>query len=617
MVISLHSVLLFFGIIFHSDSLSKEVFVPAYSILKERVTYTVKEDFGYTIHTEKHLQIIDEEGFRHAFTSLFYDKFVEIKDFQLEVIDPTTGKTLEKARLRDMSDISIISNTSVFEDNRNKFYQVKTRKFPVEIKIHTESYHKTNYYFPRWIPVHYLYQKVEKSVLEVIYPKTLGIRYKELNLLGKRQEEDLPNNYSKLTWVESNLPLQGSDFETGNEHQVLIAPREFSMEGYNGTMDDWSGFAAWQYEINKGRRELPDYFKQQVLQMVDGVDDQYQKVSILYNYLQKNYRYVSIQLGIGGWQSMTAEEVIRYSYGDCKALTNLMKSMLEVVGIPSYYTLVRAGNDTGEIQVDFPSNQFNHVILQVPTETNPIWLECTSNVLPAGYLGDFTKGRNVLVIQEDGGYITKTPTYSAIGWNEIRSWNHIEMDIQGNATIKSIRDLKGNFAEEMLMLQSYRDSREQRDFFNKNFPISGLIIEDIQLNVDKIDSIPVSRLELQGHILKFAQPTSKKMILKPFFEKISEQMVNNMGLDLNETYLITWPEGVFPDIESLDFQEENPDYTIKISHEFHEGSLEVNRIVKLSIKEGIDATSKAQIVKNVNQTAQKSYYFNKSSQLFN
>ena len=64
--------------------------------------------------------------------------------------------------------------------------------------------------------------------------------------------------------------------------------------------------------------------------------------------------------------------------------------MLKAVGINSYYTLIRAGEDETDIQVDFPSNQFNHVVLCVPHgQRHLLWLECTSQTVSLGLFGQF------------------------------------------------------------------------------------------------------------------------------------------------------------------------------------------------------------------------------------
>ncbi|WP_332911990.1 transglutaminase-like domain-containing protein [Algoriphagus boritolerans] len=326
------------------------------------------------------------------------------------------------------------------------------------------------------------------------------------------------------------------------DSKLVLAPVKFKLDQYQGEMTDWSELAAWQYELNKGRDVLPEDFKAKVLAMVEGVEEPYEKVKILYSYLQKNFRYVSIQLGIGGWQTMTAADVVNNAYGDCKALTNLMKAMLETVGIASNYTLVRAGSDAKEIELDFPAPQFNHVILQVPTDGNPIWLECTSNVLPAGFLGEFTRDRHVLVTKEGGGFLTKTPAYNTEGWNLIQSQSKVSIDLQGNATITSNQQLYGNFSESMLWVKNKLDERGQRDFLNRTSAISGLIVRNYTIEILKLDSLPKSEITYEGVVQKFTQATAKRVVLKSFLGKLTPDHLANKSLKLVDQYEIELPE---------------------------------------------------------------------------
>ncbi len=74
-----------------------------------------------------------------------------------------------------------------------------------------------------------------------------------------------------------------------------------------------------------------------------------------------------MQLGIGGYKPIAAEKVFSVNYGDCKALSNYMKAMLEVAGIKS--NLVVIGNGMPSLNRNFASvNQANHMILCVPLE---------------------------------------------------------------------------------------------------------------------------------------------------------------------------------------------------------------------------------------------------------
>jgi hypothetical protein len=110
---------------------------------------------------------------------------------------------------------------------------------------------------------------------------------------------------------------------------------------------------------------------------------------------------------------MLASEVDRLGYGDCKALTNYTKSLLNAVGVKSYFTELFGDFERLDMDFNSPSIQGNHVILNLPLVEGDVWLECTSQKVPFGYIANFTDDRNVIVIKPEGGELKKTTVYPA------------------------------------------------------------------------------------------------------------------------------------------------------------------------------------------------------------
>lgn len=595
-----------------NDTTSVKKEVPIYSTLSQTKNLTIHPDFSYSLVDERRLIVSSADGLRHASISLGYDKLNEVKSFDLEVKDVLTGKTLKKAKLKDMGDAAVYSTMSIFDDNRYKYYEVTASKFPIEVIIRSEVFSKTNFYLPSWTPVPNYNQKVSETTYAVNYPTEMGLKFKEVNLLGEKSQTEA-NGLTTMTWTENDLPVQAKDLDSDDDHRLLLAPVKFALDQYQGEMADWSQLAAWQYELNKGRDVLPEDFKSKVLAMVEGVEEPYEKVKILYSYLQKNFRYVSIQLGIGGWQTMTAADVIKYSYGDCKGLTNLMKAMLETAGVPANYTLVYAGSNADDIESDFPSNQFNHVILQVPTDADPIWLECTSNLHPAGFLGDFTRDRHVLVTKEGGGYLTKTPAYDTEEWNLIQSQSKVVIDAQGNATITSKQQLFGNFSEVMLSVKNSLDERQQRDFLNRTSSISGLIVRDYNIEILKLDSLPKSEITYEGVVQKFSQATAKRVVLKAFMGKLGPDHLVNKSLKQVDEYEIELPEPWQPDgnFPEVSLNEENLIGRLTISLEGK--TLKIRREISIQLPEKLEKDQETELLKKINTAFDRTILFSKST----
>jgi hypothetical protein len=176
---------------------------------------------------------------------------------------------------------------------------------------------------------------------------------------------------------------------------------------------------------------------------------------------------VSIQLGIGGFKPFPVKFVDEKRYGDCKALTNYMRYLLQVAGITSYPALINAGGDKTPADPQFPTDPFNHVILCIPSGKDTTWLECTSNKAKAGFLGTFTENKKALLLTEAGGKLVNTPR-SNYQHNRYFSNHQVRINANGGAQVDAHVQSSGDAAR-WLDYMSGTDNDQQKELLTKQF----------------------------------------------------------------------------------------------------------------------------------------------------
>jgi hypothetical protein len=359
------------------------------------------------------ITILNERGDKHAGLTEQYDKLHEIESITGTLYD-AGGKKIRVLKKQDISDYSGTGDETLMADDRIKVHNFYYKVYPYTVEYEVETKYYYTMFFPRWIPQDDEHFAVQDSKITVICPADYKFRYKAFNY-AKDPVKQTERSTTSYTWEIANLPAMESEYASPNWMEITptlcLGPEEFEVEGYQGNMKTWQDFGKFVFALKAGKDVLPDAVKQKVHQLTDAVSDPKEKVRILYEFMQQNTHYISVQLGIGGWQPFDAKYVAERKYGDCKALSNYMYSLLKEAGIKSYYTLVKAGSSSHYLVDDFPSSQFNHVILCVPQKTDTVWLECTSQTLPAGYLSGFTADRSVLLVDEEGGKLVRTPKY--------------------------------------------------------------------------------------------------------------------------------------------------------------------------------------------------------------
>jgi len=382
--------------------------------------------------------ILNENGDKHAAFAEWYDKLRQISSIEGTLYD-ASGKVLKRLKSKDIQDISAISDISLIDDGRQKVHNFYHRVYPYTIEYEVRIRYNNTFHFPAWITQEDEHIAVESSKYTFICPQDYTPRYRAANY-KEEPVQSIDKGKKSFSWQVNNVPAVVKEPFAPRWQEITtvlsIAPTQFEIQGYKGDMSSWKDLGRFLHELKKNRDVLPDEVKQKVHQLTDGLADNKEKVKMLYQFLQQNTRYISIQLGIGGWQPFEASYVAKKGYGDCKALSNYMHSLLKEVNIPSQYAVIKAGRDDHYMMEDFPSNQFNHAVLCVPLEKDTMWLECTSQTDAAGYMGNFTGNRKALLIDENGGTIVSTPRYRLNDNLQLRNIK-AKVDEDGGLTILS------------------------------------------------------------------------------------------------------------------------------------------------------------------------------------
>lgn len=375
-------------------------------------TYTINSQNSLTVRTVTACTVLNEFGLRNLQTMSSYSPTTRISKIEARVYDKM-GNQLKVFKKKDFRDVSLADGFSIFSDNRMLYLDYTPIGYPFTMVLECEYQTSNTAQIPRWSALSGYFVSTESDKIQITYPENLGFAYKEVNFDPKFQieKQQLPG---KVIFTARNIPAVKGEAESPEFFKVspIVHFRldKFSLEGVDGQASNWKEFGQWYYErLLTGTDELSAETQLKVRQLIGDEKDQIKIARKIYAYVQDKTRYVSVQVGIGGYKPMKASDVDKLGYGDCKALSNYTRALLAAAGIPSYFTLVYAGDDSRRgLMPDFVSPQGNHAILAMPYQNGYVWMECTNQVSPFGFQGIFTDGRDVLVIKPEGGEIVRT-----------------------------------------------------------------------------------------------------------------------------------------------------------------------------------------------------------------
>jgi hypothetical protein len=516
-------------------------------ILDQTTTYVLDDKGNAEIREVYSIRINSEKGKYFAMYYDYFDKFRKISDVSIEILDKD-GKRVKRLRRADGEELGFNPSYEI-NDAKILLIDPEYQNYPFVMKVSTVVKLDGYISLPTWMPRERFNLAVDKAKLSVDRPAAFGLRLKEENIKSKTVEK---SNRVITSFEVSDLPaidakIRYSDFyEEGAK--VLVSPDKFYLDDSQGSLSSWSAFGDWFLKLNNEPYELTAATKA----FIDGLpkNDKHQLIRDIYTYMQDKTRYVSIQIGIGGFKSLPTELVEKYGYGDCKALTTYAKNMLDYAGVQSNYILVRAGRDVPDVKSEFPSNQFNHVFLGIPLSTDTVMLECTSQTSPSGYTGTFTDDRNVLWMETHRSAIIRSKIYDHVQ-NQKTSTVKVEMTPDGSAKMNFVVENEGVFFDDVMVYNSAPPDYLQEYNF-KQFPYSDFAIKDFSYkqadrNVAKFNAnffLQVNGLAKQtGQRLIMGNMLAQPLSTFVRYDDLAEFCSIKRGMTVVDNVDITLPQG--------------------------------------------------------------------------
>lgn len=419
--------------------------------LRENATAVIRaENTNIIIHSINHIEyqiehvktILTKDAQHFALPYIPYSKGDKISKVKVTLYDQSGQKkrTFSKS---DFKDYSSNSEGTFYSDSRVLVLPFVPSEYPYTIAVSYVYKTENTVFIPDFIPFRSKQIALEKSRLNIQNLSGIKLRLKTYESPFHYTTVSINEKENEKTLTYENVPAIADEPLVPDVKRILprvsFALEQFNLEGKKGAITSWKDFGTWYYQsiIQPVEVSTPEIKSEIAALHLSGTTEE--KVKKIYQFMQSKTRYIFVALGIGGWQPMLPGEVQKKGYGDCKGLTNYMKTLLDEAGIPSYYAIINSGRSPISFDKDFPKMAGNHVILMVPTENGTIWLENTSQNFAFNHLSMHTTNRNVLAIKPEGIAIVDTPVYDANMNKEIQ-----DLQVKMNEDLSI--DVKGQFS---------------------------------------------------------------------------------------------------------------------------------------------------------------------------
>jgi Domain of Unknown Function with PDB structure (DUF3857)/Transglutaminase-like superfamily len=470
-------------------------------VLLEDTVYTVSPDGHAQKLVRRVVKILRPQGRREAKIAVNFDKDTKILALHVWGIGPDGHEYAMKDN--EFSDVGSGENGIAFQDDKARVARAPGAD-------------------PGGIVAYEYSQRIRPFVTEETW-----FFQENIPTLSESFTLELPPGFTYGTAWAHHLPLRAIDLEGRGWRwemkntpaidldRVPMAPSESALAGrmtvhYSGpnvgvsTDGTWKSIGQWYDLLSRDRLTANPEITAKANELAAGKTNFYDKTEAIAEFVQKQVRYVAIEVGIGGYQPHAAADVFHNRYGDCKDKATLVSAMLSAIGVHS--ALMMVDSERGVVDPEAPSLVGNHMIaaIEVPPGTNDprlrsvvtaksgrryLIFDPTWDKTPFGQLEHELQGSFGILMEGADTQVIQLPVLDP-GLNTIH--RTASFQLQPDGTLKGTVTEKrfGDLAEVRREVYTMGDAKQQREFLDHilgsdftNFTVSDVKV----LNVDSLN----------------------------------------------------------------------------------------------------------------------------------
>lgn len=487
--------------------------IPAFAQTEEdNVIVTNKEVvFAFELNKKSGLFIDEKSTARYECTkearnfviAEFYNNYLEIKDIEVSglkgvkpqyqmyqkegVFYSDTKVCLLELPFTWKNKSAEVSFEKIFHDphffttiylSESQFIKSKTVKFIVPFWMDVDVHEKT------------FGSNIKKEVVNDEKNKTRTYIYSIENQKAEKQESDSPGR----SYIYPHL---------------LVVSKTATINGIKESIfDGLPSLYKWNQEAIFQENSDTAIISNKSREITEGCITPESKIKAIYAWVQNNIRYIAFEYGIGAFKPDEASNVLQKKYGDCKGMSNLLKSLLIAAGFDARLAWI----GTNQISYDFslPLPITDHMICAL-LWNNKLWfLDPTVKYMPLGEYAQNIQGRETMIENGENYLIEHVPSVSPSQNTDSIS---CEYTITGNTLIgKAINTFRGE-SKQLILSLIHSTEKDKQNNALKRFLGRG----EVQ---DKVTSVIISGTDPQSDRLSINYEVERKSAIQTLNDEL-------------------------------------------------------------------------------------------------